>query len=152
MTLRLATVLELPLAIRELNEHLFAKFKEQRTPAAETLRVERLREERERLVLAMLKQLEYLNIASLFEREYRFHPLRQWRLDLYSRAYRLGIELHGGIFSGGRHIRGSGFIGDREKMNAAAELAITVFEYWPAAIADGTAAQQIERYISVTRS
>ncbi len=155
MTLRIRTVSELPQSIREsVAQRLRDCSAAPTTPsrAASALRQLQFREQRERLALAMLKQLEYLNLASLFVREFKFHPQRKWRLDLYASAYQFGIELHGGIFSGGRHTRGSGFRDDREKMNAAVELGISVLEYWPQAIADGSAAAQVERIIAARQS
>jgi len=147
---RIKSVADLPQPARSRAQAALAKLLPlKRAKAAETLRLEQFREQRERLTLAMLKQLEYLNLAILFEREYKFHPERQWRLDLYARCCQLGIELHGGIHSNGRHVRGQGFIDDREKMNAATELGISVFEFWPEAIADGSAAAQVERFISL---
>lgn len=51
--------------------------------------------------------------------EYVFHPTRKWRLDFAWPEYRLALEIHGGVYSGGRHTRGTGFTEDREKMNEA---------------------------------
>ena len=121
-----------------------------RTRTADQLRLEYFREERNRLANALLAGLYCVRLEHLFVREYPFHPQRQWRLDLYAPRHRLGVELHGGLNekARGRHLRVSGFIGDREKMNAAAELGITVLEYWPKAIADGTAVAQIDRFIT----
>ncbi|MGL4930900.1 MAG: hypothetical protein ACRC4H_12435, partial [Plesiomonas sp.] len=51
--------------------------------------------------------------------EYVFHPTRKWRLDFAWPEYRLALEIHGGVYSGGRHTRGAGFTEDREKMNEA---------------------------------
>lgn len=118
--------------------------------AARNLYLEELREQRERFQLAMLSQLNALHLDTLFVREFRFHVERAWRLDLYSHAYSLGIELHGGLNekARGRHLRAAGFKRDREKMNAAIECGIRVLEYWPEAIADGSAAAQVERIIA----
>jgi len=54
------------------------------------------------------------------ETEYRFHPVRRWRLDLAWPRYKVGVECHGQIWRSGRHTRGGGFKNDREKMNEAA--------------------------------
>ena len=43
------------------------------------------------------------------EAEYRFHPSR-----------RVAIEVEGGAFNGGRHIRPEGYLRDMEKYNEAA--------------------------------
>lgn len=44
---------------------------------------------------------------------------RKWRLDFALPQILVAIEIEGGIWSGGRHVRGSGFINDCEKYNAA---------------------------------
>lgn len=147
MSLRVRSVLELPAAMRDQVRARLALVKANPAEAAEQLRLERLREERERFQLALLKQLEYVNLAQLFVREHRFHVERLWRLDLYCDSHKLGVELHGGIFAHGRHVRPAGFQNDRRKMNAAVELGIRVLEYWPQAIADGSACAQVERII-----
>ena len=59
-------------------------------------------------------------------KEHRFHPHRRWRLDYYHASTRTAVELEGGLFSGGRHTRAAGFLGDCEKYNAAAMMGITV--------------------------
>lgn len=105
------------------------------------------RHEREKLVLALLAQLNYVGLAGRFIREYRFDPDRRWRLDLFSGRDLLGVELHGGIWRGGRHTTGKGFTADREKMNAAIEAGIRVLEYTPREVKSGQACQQIERII-----
>ncbi|WP_233545667.1 hypothetical protein [Parabacteroides sp. AM08-6] len=52
--------------------------------------------------------------------EYRFHPSREWRFDFAIPAQRVAIEMEGGVFNGGRHIRPDGFFRDMEKYNEAA--------------------------------
>jgi len=59
------------------------------------------------------------------ETEYRFHPVRRWKAD-YRRGNVL-IELEGGIYSGGRHNRATGYRGDCEKYNAATAMGYRVF-------------------------
>ena len=60
------------------------------------------------------------------EREYKFHPTRKWRFDYFHNSG-VAIELEGGIYTGGRHTRGSGFLKDMEKYNDAASRGILVF-------------------------
>lgn len=54
------------------------------------------------------------------EVEYRFHPKRRWRCDYAWPDYKVILEVEGGVWTGGRHTRGAGFIGDMEKYNEAA--------------------------------
>jgi hypothetical protein len=65
-------------------------------------------------------------------KEYKFSAARRWRLDYYiesaSGSKRFGIEIHGGVWSNGRHVRGNGFLQDLEKLNAAAMAGITVLQ------------------------
>ena len=64
---------------------------------------------------------------------------RQWRLDIAIPSGLVGVELHGGIHSGGRHTRGTGFENDREKMNAAILLGWRVLEFTAKHVGDGSA-------------
>lgn len=52
--------------------------------------------------------------------EHRFHDTRKWRFDYSWPAQRIALEVEGGVWTGGRHTRGSGFLKDCEKYNAAA--------------------------------
>lgn len=52
--------------------------------------------------------------------EYHFHPSRDWRFDFAIPARRVAIEVEGGAFNGGRHIRPEGYLRDMEKYNEAA--------------------------------
>ena len=62
-----------------------------------------------------------------WQREHRFDPSRRWRFDFACPAARVAVEIEGGIWSGGRHTRGVGFISDCEKYNAAAAAGWSVF-------------------------
>jgi len=63
------------------------------------------------------------------EQEYKFHPKRKYRFDFAWPHKKIAAECEGGIFSFGRHTRGSGFIADCQKYNAAALLGWTVLRY-----------------------
>jgi very-short-patch-repair endonuclease len=59
--------------------------------------------------------------------EHRFHPERKWRFDFAHLASRTAVEIEGGVWTGGRHTRGSGFVEDCEKYNAATMEGWAVF-------------------------
>ena len=63
--------------------------------------------------------------------EYQFHPRRKWRLDFAWPIHRIGIEVEGGIWSSGRHTRGSGYLADMAKYNAATMLGWKLLRYAP---------------------
>jgi len=54
------------------------------------------------------------------KREYRFHPFRRWRFDFAWPRKKIGVEIEGGVWTGGRHVRPAGFEKDCEKYNEAA--------------------------------
>ena len=54
------------------------------------------------------------------ECEHRFHQTRRWRFDFAWPEYKVSCEVEGGIWSGGRHVRGRGFQKDCTKYNEAA--------------------------------
>lgn len=64
--------------------------------------------------------------------EYRFHRTRRWRFDYALPAYKVALEVEGGIWTGGRHIRAGGFLGDMEKYNTATQMGWAVLRTTPA--------------------
>lgn len=90
-------------------------------------------------------QLKALKIA--FKSEFRFHPTRKWRADFYIEDTKLLIEVEGGIWSGGRHTRGKGYLGDMEKYNAATALGYQVFRFSTEQVVSGFAIKQIEELV-----
>lgn len=75
--------------------------------------------------------------------EYRFAPPRRWRFDLAWPAGLVALEVEGGVWVGGRHVRGSGFERDLEKYNRAALLGWCLLRVTPAQITDGLAVPMI---------
>jgi hypothetical protein len=63
--------------------------------------------------------------------EYQFHPSRKWRFDWCLLDNKIAIEIEGGVWSNGRHTRGSGFINDMEKYNSATCLGWKLLRYTP---------------------
>ena len=81
------------------------------------------------------------------ELEYRFHKTRRWRFDVAWPEGKVGVEVDGGTWVGGRHVRGKGFERDCEKVNAAVELGWKVYRFVPSMIESGMAIKQIERVL-----
>lgn len=82
-----------------------------------------------------------------FEQEYKFHPDRKWRADFLITGKKILIEVEGGIWSGGRHTRGKGYIGDMEKYNSAAMMGFTVLRFSTEQVKAGVAIKQIEQLV-----
>jgi hypothetical protein len=88
--------------------------------------------------------------------EVRFHPERKWRIDVAltnrldgqepsAKPCAIAVEINGGAFSRGRHVRGDGFIKDMEKLNALTELGWRVLQFTPQQVLSGEALAQIVR-------
>ena len=56
------------------------------------------------------------------QKEHRWHPVRKFRADYAWPEFKLILEVEGGVWSKGKHGRGSGIIKDMEKSNEAAML------------------------------
>lgn len=79
------------------------------------------------------------------DRELRFHPKRRFRFDFAWLNYMIAAEVEGGIWSGGRHVRGSGFRSDCEKYNLAALAGWKVYRFTSDMVRDGTAIEILRK-------
>lgn len=95
--------------------------------------------------VTLARDLRALKIV--FEQEYKFHPERNWRADFLITGTKILIEVEGGIWSGGRHTRGKGFIADMEKYNAAAVMGFKVLRFDTQQVKSGLAIKQIENLV-----
>ena len=93
----------------------------------------------------LIIQLKALKIE--FEREFKFHPKRKWRADFHLVEKMILVEVEGGIWSGGRHTRGKGYLGDMEKYNAATVMGYRVIRFSTEQVKSGLAIQQIEKMV-----
>ena len=93
----------------------------------------------EEITSERIRWLGYL----LPEREYKFHPERKWRFDFAWPEKMIAIECEGGIWSGGRHTRGIGFINDCEKYNEATILGWRILR-----VTTSTTAKDLQKYLN----
>lgn len=93
----------------------------------------------------LARELKTLKIE--FEQEFEFHPKQKWRVDFHLVGKKILVEVEGGIWSGGRHTRGKGYIGDMEKYNAATMLGYQVIRFSTDQVKSGLAIQQIEKIV-----
>lgn len=84
-----------------------------------------------------------------FEQEFEFHPKRKWRADFHLVGKKILVEVEGAIWSGGRHTRGKGYIGDMEKYNAATMMGFQVIRFSTDQVKSGHAIQQIEKMVGL---
>lgn len=90
-------------------------------------------------------QLKALKIE--FEQEFKFHPDRKWKADFHLIDKKILVEVEGGIWSGGRHTRGKGYLGDLEKYNAATMMGFQVIRFSTDQVKSGHAIRQIEKMV-----
>jgi hypothetical protein len=63
--------------------------------------------------------------------EHKFCVSRRWRFDFAHVQRGIAIEIEGGVYSRGRHVRPKGFLGDMEKYNRATVLGWKVLRMTP---------------------
>jgi len=80
-----------------------------------------------------------------YESEFRFHPKRRWRFDYCWPAYKIAVEIEGGLWIPGRTGRGgahslpTNILRDMEKQNAAGLLGWRIFRFTPRQFRTGEA-------------
>lgn len=84
------------------------------------------------------------------EREYKFHPDRNWRADFAWPSFLLLVEIQGGTWSGGRHVRGKGYAEDCEKLNMAQAYGWEMLWFTSDQVRDDTAIQFMLDYVFTT--
>lgn len=79
--------------------------------------------------------------------EFRFNPPRKWRIDFCWPDEKIAVEIEGGIFSRGRHVRGLGFLKDLEKYNTITLMGYRLFRFTPQQVKNGEAIGLIRELI-----
>ena len=84
------------------------------------------------------------------EREYKFHPKRRWRFDFAWPAAKppVALEVEGAVWTGGRHVSGSGFTEDCTKYAEATLLGWRVFRATSAQVKSGEAVRWIQEALA----
>lgn len=77
--------------------------------------------------------------------EYRFDESRRWRFDWAWVREKVAVEVEGGVFSKGRHLRPEGFLKDIEKYNQAVLLGWRLFRVTPQMVSSGEALTLTEK-------
>jgi hypothetical protein len=85
-------------------------------------------------------------------REFRFCEHRRWKSDY---CWIIGdkkvlLEVEGGVFSQGRHTRGTGYTQDCEKYNEASLLGYTVLRVTKEHLLNGKAIEWVKRALNVS--
>lgn len=70
--------------------------------------------------------------------ECQFHPTRRWRFDMLFEGW-LAVEVQGGLFVEGRHVRGAALLREHEKLNEAVCLGYSVLFVTPDQVGSGEA-------------
>jgi very-short-patch-repair endonuclease len=105
------------------------------------------RAERDRLEELFAFHLRSAGLADGFLLQYHFHPNRQWRFDFAHVTLKLAVEIEGGHWTGGRHVRPLGFQEDCRKYNAAALLGWTVLRFTANMLESGEAILAVEQWL-----
>lgn len=81
-------------------------------------------------------------------KEYRFYKSRQWRFDYALPLYKIALEVEGGVWTQGRHVRPVGFLGDMNKYNTATLLGWRVFRTTPSKLLSQSTIKLIKNAIN----
>lgn len=84
--------------------------------------------------------------------EYRFNPARRWRFDYAWPQERVALEVEGGVWTDGRHVRGAGYLADVEKYNAAALDGWTLLRTTPAQLLTATTLNMLRQAIKTRQA
>lgn len=79
------------------------------------------------------------------ECQFRFHKVRKWTFDFTWPSQMVAVEVEGGIYNRGAHVRPRGFTEDAEKYNSANLLGWTVYRVTGDMVHDGRAVALIEQ-------
>lgn len=108
--------------------------RKQKDPIKEAKRLARLKAAEE--ARALFHKLLRMNGLPIPEHEWRFDDVREWRADYCWPLAKLILEVEGGVWTGGRHTRGAGFMADMQKYNRMTELGFRLLRTTPSGLHD----------------
>lgn len=79
--------------------------------------------------------------------EYRFAAPRRFRFDYCWKEQKIALEVQGGLFTGGRHVRGAALLKEHEKLNEACIRGYRVLFCTPQDVKTGAVFALIKRAI-----
>lgn len=82
------------------------------------------------------------------KREFQFAPPRKWRADFVIPEHMIAIEIEGGIWTGGRHVRPKSFIADCRKYSALVLAGWRLFRFTPGMVKTGEAIRYVLQAIN----
>lgn len=95
---------------------------------------------------ALIMQVKALGLP-VPQREFMFHADRRWRFDFAWPAVKLACEVEGGVYSQGRHTRGSGFEMDAVKYAEAVADGWRVLRFSTGQVLQGIAINYVEKIL-----
>lgn len=94
--------------------------------------------------IRMMNQIKDMNLPEP-ETEFQFTDERKWRFDFAWYQLMLAVEVEGGVWNRGRHVRPKGFEDDCEKYNQAALWGWVVIRVTTSMINDGRAIKIVQK-------
>lgn len=96
--------------------------------------------------MILMEDLPKLCCGSVVK-EYRFAPDRRFKADYALPQIKVLVEVEGGVFTNGRHVRGTGYVSDLEKYNLAALLGFRVYRFTPKQVKSGEAMRFLKKAV-----
>jgi very-short-patch-repair endonuclease len=103
------------------------------------------------LEILLAQQMKFAGLPEP-EREYRFAPPRRYRADFAYPDKMILIEVEGGVWTNGAHVRGKHYTSDCSKYNLAATMGFRVLRFTGEMIKSGLALRTIEEVLNEKQS
>lgn len=104
------------------------------------------------LEASLVNQIQKAGLDDGLVLEFRFHPERRWRFDLAWPELKLACEVHGGVFTRGRHSRPKGMLNDMEKTSEACIMGWRVVLVSSLEVRNGQALDRVRRLLESSQS